>query len=177
MTVQLAGFQHGDWVFHIKALAFACPRMQSSGSRVFDSTHIVPDSAAALRTFLHQIAHHGFSLHSPGLPPTSTGVFYKPLQTFIQDTLLDWMEGGNAPPAKIILWTKGLQKVHLCRSPAQHPFPGAPRQPTELRGPSVSSTSTALSNHPPLVWSARKLSDCPLARRARFSLTNLTLWP
>ena len=74
MTVQLAGFQHGDWVFHIKALAFACPRMQSSGSRVFDSTHIVPDSAAALRTFLHQIAHHGFSVHSPGLPPTSTGV-------------------------------------------------------------------------------------------------------
>ena len=133
MTVELAGFQHGDRVFHIKALAFACPKTQSSGSRVFDSTRIVPNSATALRAFLHQIAHHGFSLHSPGLPPTSTGVFYKPLQTFIhQDTLLDWMEGGNAPPAKIILWTKGLQKVHLRRSPEQHPFPGAPRQPGGL---------------------------------------------
>ena len=94
MTVELAGFQHGDRVVHIKALAFACPKTQSSGSRVFDSTGIVPNSATALRAFLHQIAHHGFSLHSPGLPPTSTGVFYKPLQTFIhQDTLLDWMEG------------------------------------------------------------------------------------
>ena len=147
MTVELAGFQHGDGVFHIKALAFACPRTQSSGSRVFDSTRILPDSAAALRAFAHQMAHHGLFLHLPGLPPTSTGVV---LQTFIQDTLLDWMERGNAP-AKIILWTKGLQKVHLCRSPEEHPFPGALHQPTELRGPSVSSTCTALYNHPPLV--------------------------
>ena len=93
--------------------------------------------------------------------PQLSELFFKPLQTFIQDTLLDWMEGGNAPPAKMILWTKGPQKVHLRRSPEQHPFPGAPRHPTEPRGPSVSSTSTALSNHPPLVWSARKLSDLP----------------
>ena len=35
------------------------------------------------------------------------------LQTFIQDTLLDWMEAGNTVPATIILWTKGLQKLHL----------------------------------------------------------------
>ena len=59
------------------------------------------------------MAHHGFSLHSLGLPPTSTGVV---LQTFIQDTrpaLLDWMEAGNAAPATIILWTKGLEKLHL----------------------------------------------------------------
>ena len=118
MTVKLAGFQHGDGVFHIKALAFACPRTQSSGSRVFDSTRIVPDSAAALQAFAHQMAHHGFSLQLSGLPPTSTGVV---LQTFIQDTLLDWMEGGNAAPATIILWTIGLQKVHLCRPPEQHP--------------------------------------------------------
>ena len=139
------------------------------------------------------MAHHGFLLHSPGLPPTSTGVFYKPLfktlcligwsretpllpksscgpkvskrsifadllnnihfrrlSTNLQN-LFDWMEQGNATPAKIILWTKGLQKVHLRRPPEQHPFPEAQHQPTELRGPSVSSTSTALYNHPPLV--------------------------
>ena len=35
------------------------------------------------------------------------------LQTFIQDTLLDWMEAGNAAPATIILWTKGLQKLYF----------------------------------------------------------------
>ena len=35
------------------------------------------------------------------------------LQTFIQDTLLDWMETGNAAPATIILWTKGLQKLYF----------------------------------------------------------------
>lgn len=110
LTVELAGFQHGDGVFHIKALAFACPRTRSSGSRVFDSTRIVPDSAAALRTFAYQTAHHGFPFHSTGLPPTSTGVV---LQTFLQVTMLDWMEAGNAAPATLILWTKGLQKVHL----------------------------------------------------------------
>ena len=90
MNLKLAGFQHGDGVFHIKALAFACPRTQSLGSRVFDSTRIVPDSTAAPWAFAHQMAHHGFLLYSPGLLPTSTGVV---LQTFIQDTLLDWMEG------------------------------------------------------------------------------------
>ena len=52
MTVELASFQHGDGVFHIKALAFACPKMRSLGSRVFDSTRIVPDSAAVLRGLL-----------------------------------------------------------------------------------------------------------------------------
>ena len=64
MTVELVGFQHGDGVFHIKALAFTCARTQSSGSHVFDSTRIVPNSAAALRAFAHQMTHHGFSLHS-----------------------------------------------------------------------------------------------------------------
>ena len=120
------------------------------------------------------MAHHGFLLNSPGLPPTSTGVV---LQTFIQDTLLDWMERGNAAPAKTILWTKGLQKVYLLRPPEQHPFPGAPHQPTELRGPSVSSTCTALYNYPPLVDLPESCQTCLLACRARFSLTNLTLWP
>ena len=52
MTVELASFQHGDGVFHIKALAFACPRTRSAGSHVFDSTRIVPDSAAVLRGLL-----------------------------------------------------------------------------------------------------------------------------
>ena len=174
MNLKLAGFQHGDGVFHIKALAFACPRTQSLGSRVFDSTRIVPDSTAAPWAFAHQMAHHGFLLYSPGLLPTSTGVV---LQTFIQDTLLDWMERGNAAPAKIILWTKGLQKVYLLRPPEQHPFPGAPHQPTELRGPSVSSTCTALYNYPPLVDLPESCQTCLLACRARFSLTNLTLWP
>ena len=60
----------------------------SSVSHVFDSTSIVLHSAAALRAFAHQMAHHGFLLHSPGLPPTSTGVV---LQTFNHNTLLDWM--------------------------------------------------------------------------------------
>ena len=117
VTIELAGFQW-DGVFHIKARAFACPKTRSSGSHVFDSTRIVPDSAAVLQE-AHQMVHHGFLLNSPGLPPTSTGVV---LQTFIQDTLLDWMEGGNAAPTKVILWTKGLQKVHLRRPPEQHPF-------------------------------------------------------
>ena len=98
------------WPLHVRG--------RSLRAAVFDSTRIVPDSAAALQAFAHQMAHNGFSLQLSGLPPTSTGVV---LQTFIQDTLLDWMEGGNAAPATIILWTIGLQKVHLCRPPEQHP--------------------------------------------------------
>ena len=109
LTVELAGFQHGDGAFHIKALAFACPRTRSSGSRVFDSTRIVPDSAAALRTFAYQTApswvstsFHGLTTHiygrrSPNLP---SGHHAR-------------LEAGNAAPATLILWTKGLQKVHL----------------------------------------------------------------
>ena len=49
---------------------------------------------AALRTFSHQTAHHGYPLHSTGLPPTSTGVT---LQYFIQEVLLDWMEAPLPP--------------------------------------------------------------------------------
>ena len=118
------------------------------------------------------MAHHGFLLHSPGLPPTSTGVV---LQTFIQDTLLDWMEQGNAAPAKIILWTKGLQKVHLRRPPEEHPFPGALHQPTELRGPSVSSTCTALFNHQLLIDLAESCHAiiCP---PGTFSIQTLLLY-
>ena len=89
-----------------------------------------------------------------------------------------WLDGGgNTTPATIILWTKGLQKVHLRRLPEQHPFPGALHQPPELRGPSVSSSCTALYNYPPLVDLPEGCQTCLLARRARFSLTNLTLWP
>ena len=67
-------------------------------------------SAAALRTFSHQTAHHGYPFHSTGLPPTSTGVT---LQYFIQEVMLDWMEAGHAAPATIILWTKSPQKVRI----------------------------------------------------------------
>ena len=42
--------------------------------------------------------------------PQLSELFFKPLQTFIQDTLLDWMEGGNAPPAKMILCVLVLEK-------------------------------------------------------------------
>ena len=65
---------------------------------------------AALRNFSHQTAHHGYPLHSTGLPPTSTGVT---LQYFIQEVLLDWMEAGHAAPTTIILWTKSPQKVRI----------------------------------------------------------------
>ena len=156
LTVELAGFQHGDGVFHIKALAFACPRTRSSVSRVFDSTRIVPDSAAALRTFAYQTAHHGFPLHSTGLPPTSTGVV---LQTFLQVTMLDWMEAGNAAPATLILWTKGLRRPR-----APNAFSRAPHPHKELEGPALPSTYAALSGNPTLVNLPESCTTCPLAR-------------
>lgn len=77
----------------------------------------------------HQMAHHGFLLHSPGLPPTSTGVFYKPL--FKTLCLIGWSRE-------------------------------TPLLPKSSCGPKVSKRSI--------------FADL-LARQARFSLTNLTLWP
>ena len=79
MTVELASFQQGDGVFHIKALAFACPRTRSLGSRVFDSTCIVPDSAAALQGLLTKWPIMAFcSIHQAYRPPLLVR-FYKPL--------------------------------------------------------------------------------------------------
>ena len=75
--------------------------------KIFDTIGV---HIAALRNFSHQTAHHGYPLHSTGLPPTSTGVT---LQYFIQEVLLDWMEAGHAAPATIILWTKSPQKVRI----------------------------------------------------------------
>ena len=79
MTLKLGGFQQGDGVFHIKALAFACPRTRSAGSHVFDSTRIVPDSAAALRGLLTKWPIMAFcSIHQAYRPPLLVW-FYKPL--------------------------------------------------------------------------------------------------
>ena len=148
MTVKLASSKHGDGVFHIKALAFACPRTQSLGSRVFDSTCIVPDSAAALQGLLTKWPIMAFcSIHQAYRPPLLVW-FYKPL--FKTLCLIGW--SGEMPLLpKSSCGPKVSKKVYLLRPPEQHPFPGAPHQPTELRGPSVSSTCTALYNHPPLV--------------------------
>ena len=79
MTLKLGGFQQGDGVFHIKALAFACPRTRSAGSHVFHSTRIVPDSAAALRGLLTKWPIMAFcSIHQAYRPPLLVW-FYKPL--------------------------------------------------------------------------------------------------
>ena len=153
------------WPLHVRGQA---------GSHVFDSTRIVPDSAAALRGLLTKwpimafcsirqaycppllvrfykplfktLCLIGWSRETPLMPKSSCGpkvskrsiftdllnnIHFRRLSTNLQNSF-DWMEQGNAPPAKIILWTKGLQKVHLRRSPEQHPFPGAPRQPGGL---------------------------------------------
>ena len=88
MTVELASFQQGDGVFHIKALAFACPRTRSLGSRVFDSTCIVPDSAAALQGLLTKWPIMAFcSIRQANRPPLLVW-FYKPL--FRTLSLIGW---------------------------------------------------------------------------------------
>ena len=171
MTVELAGFQHGDGVFHIKALAFACPRTQSLGSRVFGSTRIVPHSAAALRAFAHQMAHHGLLLHLPGLPPTSTGVV---LQTFIQDTMLDWMEGGT-PLLPQSSWGPKVSKRSIFADLLNNiHFLGLRinlQNSEDLPSPPLAQLCT--TTHPWLICQ----KAVRLACRARFNLTNLTLWP
>ena len=172
MTVKLASFKHGDGVFHIKALAFACPRTRSLGSRFFDSTCIVPDSAAALQGLLTKWPIMAFcSICQAYLPVW----FYKPL--FRTLCLIGWW--GETPLLPKSSCGPKVFKIlsYPLRPPEKHPFPGAPHQPTELRGPSVSSTCTALFNHQLLVDLPESCQTCPLARRARFSSTTLTLPP
>ena len=90
MTVKLASFKHGDGVFHIKALAFACPRTRSLGSRVFDSTCIVPDSAAALQGLLTKWPIMAFCSIRQAYRPPLLVWFYKPL--FRTLCLIGWRE-------------------------------------------------------------------------------------
>ena len=162
LTVELAGFQHGDGVFHIKALAFACPRTRSSGSRVFDSTRIVPDSAAALRTFAYQTAHHGFPLHSTGLPPTSTGVVLQNLPSG-HHARLDG--GGKRRSGHAHIVDQGPSKdPSFRRPPAPNPFSRAPHPHKELGRPALPSTYAALSGNPTLVNLPESCTTCPLAR-------------
>lgn len=141
---------------------------------VFLTAPVLSDSAAALQGLLTKWPIMAFCSIRQAYRPPLLVWFYKPL--FRTLCLIGW-RGGNTTPAKIILWTEGLQKVYLLRPPEQHPFPGAPHQPTELRGPSVSSTFTALFNHQLLVDLAESCQTRPLARRARFSSTTLTLRP
>ena len=91
MTVELASFQQGDGVFHIKALAFACPRTRSLGSRVFDSTCIVPDSAAALQGLLTKWPIMAFCSIRQAYRPPLLVWFYKPL--FRTLCLIGWRGG------------------------------------------------------------------------------------
>ena len=90
MTVKLASFKHGDGVFHIKALAFACPRTRSLGSRVFDGTCIVPDSAAALQGLLTKWPIMAFCSIRQAYRPPLLVWFYKPL--FRTLCLIGWRE-------------------------------------------------------------------------------------
>ena len=78
VTIELAGFQW-DGVFHIKARAFACPKTRSSGSHVFDSTRIVPDSAAVLWGLLTKWSIMAFCSIRQAYHPPLLVWFYKPL--------------------------------------------------------------------------------------------------
>ena len=69
--------QHGNSIYDRRTGRFSTRRWGSTSrpwplhvqghglwAAVFDSTRIVPNGAAALRAFAHQMTHHGFSLHS-----------------------------------------------------------------------------------------------------------------
>ena len=76
------------------------------------------------------------------------------------------MVGGNATPATIILWTKGLQKVHLRTSPEQHPFPGAPtnlQNSEDLQSPPLALLCT--TTHPLLICQKAVRLACWLAEQ------------
>ena len=172
MTVELASFQHGDGVFHIKALAFACPRTRSAGSHVFDSTRIVPDSAAVLRGLLTKRPIMAFcSICQAYHPP----LLVRSINLYSRHSA--WLDGGG--------------KRRSCQNhPVDQRSPKGPSSQTSWRtsiswgsAPTYRTQRTFSLLHlhssvqqPTPGWSARKRLDLP-AGRARFSLTNLTLWP
>ena len=160
MTVELASFQHGDGVFHIKALAFACPRTRSAGSHVFDSTRIVPDSAAVLRGLLTKWPIMAFA-------------------PFARLTAHLYWCGSTNLYSRHSAWLDGAGKRRSCQNhPVDQRSPKGPSSQTSWRtsiswgsAPTYRTQRTFSLLHlhssvqqPTPGWSARKRLDLPAGR-------------
>ena len=103
LTVELAGFQHGDGVFlrlsEDAVFGQPCVRQYSycTGQCSCTPNVCIPDGPSWVSTSFHGLTTHIYGRRSPNLP---SGHHAR-------------LEAGNAAPATLILWTKGLQKVHL----------------------------------------------------------------
>ena len=109
-VVELDGFQHGTDPFTLKSMAIACARTQSTYTRVFDTSDLLKKSKAALHTYRHQTAHHGFHLASPGLPQSTQLLV---LFHALQEALFQLLEVNEQMPPFLLLWVKGISKVEF----------------------------------------------------------------
>ena len=107
-VVEVDGFQHGPDPFTLKSMAVSCAKTQTTYTRLFDTSTLLMESTATLRTYQHQAAHHGFSLASPGLPQSTQLLV---LFHAIQVALLKLLEENVQMPPFVILWVKGQSKV------------------------------------------------------------------
>lgn len=113
-VIEVDGFQHGAMEpFHVRCLAVACGKTESTYTRFFDTTDLLGRSAEAIWTYRHQTDYHGLPISSAGLPRelASTALLHA-----IQGHLLQLLEVGNPSPNVLILWTKGGAKVQYLSS-------------------------------------------------------------
>ena len=107
-VVEVDRFQHGPDPFMLKSMAVSCAKTQTTYTKLFDTSTLLTNSTAALRTYQHQTAHHGLPLASPGLPESTQLLV---LFHAIQETLLKLLQGNVQMPPFVILWVKGQSKV------------------------------------------------------------------
>ena len=107
LVIETDGFQHAPEAYTIKSIALAIFATRSCLVRVFDTSHLIHGSSAALRTYHYQSEYHGLTVDGVGLPQE----YVVPLILgFLQEAILDELERGLPPPLSFILWTKGADK-------------------------------------------------------------------
>ena len=107
LVIETDGFQHGPEAHTIKSIALAIFATRSCLVRVFDTSHLIHGSSAALRTYRYQSEYRGLTVDGVGLPQE----YVVPLILgFLQQAILDELERGLPLPLSFILWTKGADK-------------------------------------------------------------------
>ena len=104
LVIETDGFQHGPEAHTIKSIALAIFATRSCLVRVFDTSHLIHGSSAALRMYRYQSEYHGLTVDGVGLPQE----YVVPLILgFLQKAIQDELERCLPLPLSFILWTRG----------------------------------------------------------------------
>ena len=108
--MDLDSFQHCEEDFLLKCLALSCGRLRTTYFCLFDTLPLLSRGPTALRTYQHQMRHHGLALALAGLPQAmACSVFMHAVLTAFR---MDLSEQEDLVPTQV-MWVKGTQKTAL----------------------------------------------------------------